>query len=140
MTDTDRLVVWLRETMDAASQSAKAAAQRAWSPHWEYDECVREIRDLNNGNTLAYIGIAKIGKFTEANDPASVLRRIASDRKLLADFLSEPHASVRPGGSTEIYCAADSGQGDPCECGRDARVQRRVRLLAEGWGWTEETT
>ena len=84
------------------------------------------------------------------NDPHSVLRRIAAERRLLDDLNSEKHEVVE--GDCWYTCAAateerdggetcdDSRTGAPCDCGRDARVQRRVRLLAEGWGWTEETT
>ena len=62
------------------------------------------------------------------HDPASVLRRIAAERKLLADLLGEPHGSD---------CWALVGSGRPCDCGRDDRVNLRVRLLAEGWGWED---
>ena len=61
-------------------------------------------------------------------DPAAVLRRIAAERKLLADLRGEPHGSD---------CWALVRSGRPCDCGRDDRVNLRVRLLAEGWGWED---
>lgn len=64
------------------------------------------------------------------HDPARVLCEIDAKRRLIADLLAEPHASVRPGGSTWIYCDADSDPEGSCECGRDERVNRRIRLLA----------
>ena len=81
------------------------------------------------------------------NDPASVLRRVKADRAILADLLAERHLVVdgdcwftctaatedRDGGA----CCDDDRRGGPCDCGRDARVERRVRLLAESWGWEE---
>lgn len=120
MTDTDRIVDWLRKAMDAAQQLAEAAAQRAWSPRWEWDPCVREIRDLNNGNTLANLYHPEIGNFVEANDPAAVLRRIDRDRETLEDcenaIIGWTHQETK-----EL-------------------AQDTIRNLAEAWGWTEETT
>ena len=64
------------------------------------------------------------------HDPARVLAEVEAKRDLLAAILAEPHATLRPGGSTAIYCAADSDLGEPCECGRDVRAIQYVRLLA----------
>ena len=83
-----------------------------------------------------------------SHDPARVLRRIKADRELLADFLAERHhvndgdcwytcraaTEERDGGET----CNDDERGKPCDCGRDARVERRVRNMAQGWGWTGE--
>ena len=142
MTDTDRMVVWLRETMDAAQRDAEAAAARAWSPHWEYDELVHEIRDLNNGNTLATIYHPEIGAYVAANGPAAVLRRIAADRKML-DLHTAPHTvvelAVEPVG--ELFCGecdgpcTHKGEAECAICGQDGCDA--VRLLAEGYGWKE---
>jgi hypothetical protein len=136
------MVVRLREAMDAAQRDAEAAAERAWSPHWEYDELVHEIRDLNNGNTLATIYHPEIGAFVVANSPAAVLRRIAADRKMLGDLLAEKH-DVCEDSWYSCLAAADNGDRDgnqDCTCGRDERVERHVSNLAEGWGWTGEAT
>lgn len=126
MTDTDRMVVWLRETMDAAQRDAEAAAERAWSPHWEYDDHVNEIRDLNNGNTLATIYHPEIGAYVAANGPAAVLLRIAADRKLL-----ELHHDVdgKCAECAQGYELMDWGPNFPCQT---------IRHVAEGWGWTGE--
>jgi hypothetical protein len=83
------------------------------------------------------------------HDPAAVLRRIAAERKLIADLLAERHfvndgdcwytcraaTEERDGGEN----CNDTERGKPCDCGRDTRVNRRLRLLAEGWGWTRAT-
>lgn len=81
----------------------------------------------------------------QANNPAAVLRRVKADRALLADLLAERHLVVD--GDWWFTCAAateerdggencdDDRRGGSCDCGRDTRVERRVRLLAEGYGW-----
>lgn len=144
---TPGLLAWLTAALDAAQRGAEAAAERAWSPHWEYDGLVHEIRDLNNGNTLATMYFDEIGKHVEATNPAAVLRRIAADRKMIADLLDERHVVAddpwfscaaateeRDGG-----CSEADRRGKPCDCGRDERVERRLRIIAEGYGWTETT-
>ncbi|MFI8535354.1 DUF6221 family protein [Streptomyces aquilus] len=118
MTSAEDMLVWLRAAMDTAEQLAQAAAERAWSPHWEWDHCVREIRDLNNANELANIWHREVGNFVEANDPAAVLRRIAADRKLLAE------------------CVAAF---DWDNWGATSLAESTIRHVAEGYGWTEET-
>ncbi|WP_097982808.1 DUF6221 family protein [Streptomyces sp. f150] len=62
--------------------------------------------------------------------PGAVLADLDAKLALLEDLLTEGHAALRPGGSTEVYCDADYGTGGPCDCGRDARVTRRLRILA----------
>lgn len=78
--------------------------------------------------------------------PEAVLRRCDADRKLIADITAERHLVID--GDCWYTCAAateerDGGEtcddtrlGEPCDCGRDAQVQRRLRILAEGYGWT----
>jgi hypothetical protein len=142
-------LAFLRAAHAEAEAEAEAAAERAWTPHWDYDDLVNEIRDLNNGNTLANVYFPEIGKHVEANDPAAVLRRIAADRKLLDDLIAERHLVVDDcwytcRAATDEHDGGencnDAERGKPCDCGRDTRVNRRIRLLAEGWGWTGETT
>jgi hypothetical protein len=80
-------------------------------------------------------------------EPEAVLRRVAAARELLADLQAERHLVVEgdcwytcPAATVERDggdCCDDDRRGGPCACGRDARVERRVRLLAESWGWTE---
>ncbi|MCX5239805.1 DUF6221 family protein [Streptomyces prunicolor] len=149
MTDTDHLVMWLREAMDAATQRAEAAATETSSAEWEYQE--RGTLNITSPPGFVVAAVDYLdpapGKFMADNDPAAVLRRIAANRKLLDDLLGEKHQVVE--GDCWYTCAAaaeerdggetcdDSRLGKPCDCGRDARVARRVLLLAEGWGWSE---
>jgi hypothetical protein len=140
-------LVFLHATLDAAQNRAEAGAERAWSPHWEYDYMVHEIRDLNNGNTLANLYFPEIGAHVEANDPAAVLRLVAGHRKQLS-----LHAAVPDHGRFSERTCAENGcdgehnsppvcrscrnyAGDPIEAPCDT-----VEILAEGWGWTEEAT
>ena len=126
---TPDLLAWLTTAMDAAQQDAEAAAERAWSPRWDYDDLVHEVRDLNNGNTLADIYLPEIGAFVVANDPAAALRRIAADRKLIAE-----HAQYSlPDGSEIDECRVCGGSNEAWPC-------PTLRILAEGYGWTEEVT
>ena len=129
MTDPDRMVVWLREAMDAAGQLAEAAARETTSADWEYqDHDNRLVATIPPRFTVAdvdYLDPAP-GKFMAANDPAAVLRRIAADRKTL-----DLHQNVA-GKCDECgrgYELSDWGPDFPCAT---------VRLLAEGYGWTEE--
>jgi len=60
--------------------------------------------------------------------------------ELIAELLAEKHQACE---DSWYNCSAADEYGkrngnQECDCGRDARVERRVRLLAEGWGWTEE--
>jgi hypothetical protein len=88
-----------------------------------------------------------VGPYFETTAPASVLRRIKADRALLTDLLAETHTVVdgdcwytclaateeRDGGTS---CREDdTAKASRCDCGRDAAVERRVRLIAQGWGW-----
>jgi hypothetical protein len=81
--------------------------------------------------------------------PHAVLRRVSAERALLADLLAEQHTRNIDDGwyscgaltDPEVEgCCIDETRRGTCDCGTDARVERHVRLLAEGWGWTEEGT
>jgi hypothetical protein len=131
VTGTDP-VVWLRTTLDAAVSRAD---------RWHDVEC--DVHTTSLGDAV----VLQCATLCDCGGPAAVLRRIAADRKLLDDLLAEKHhvcidswytcpaaTEERDGGTY-----AETTGGGSCDCGRDERVQRRVRLLAEGWGW-EETT
>lgn len=119
---TPDLLAWLTTAMDAAQQDAEAAAERAWSPRWDYDDLVHEVRDLNNGNTLADIPLPEIGAFVVANDPAAALRRIAADRKLIAEC--------------EKVLAVEGWEYDDAP----TLAEATIRITAEGYGRTENET
>lgn len=133
------LVEFLRARLDEDEAVALAATGGDWHVTVQkYDEDFKaKIGSWAEGGDIAGHGYEGGGVDTVAtaqhmarHRPARVLAEVEAKRRLLAGVLAEPHATLRPGGSTEIYCAADSGLGDPCECGRDARVSAYVRLLA----------
>lgn len=157
MTDTDQLAVWLREAMDAAERDAKEATPGPWVVRGlgRHDQAAI-VQDSGARNAMSLpIGPAFMdaqgsratadARHAARHDPAAVLRRIAADRKLL-DLHTTPHTvvelAVEPVG--ELFCGECGGpcthMGEAeCEiCGQDGCDT--VRLLAEGWGWTEEAT
>ena len=129
MTDPARMVVWLRDTMDAAQADAEAAGGDDWRRQ-NYPSDTVAIFD-SKGEPVVY----DEGSPTEEQQthivrhgPAAVLRQIDRHRKLL-----DLHENV-DGKCDECgrgYELSDWGPDFPCAT---------VHLLAEGWGWTEETT
>lgn len=138
----DRMTAWLRQTLDEAEKIARAACLDG-AGHWQHHGYVSgaDVSGDHDGYHVAcdegYPTLEQ-ARHIALNDPAAVLRQIDRHRRLLDDLLAEPHAVLTPGGSTQIYCDADNNPDESCNCGRDARVQRQLRLIAEGWGWTEE--
>lgn len=147
------------EFLEAAHQRAEETAQAArdreflkrgrWSAQGPYCDNQFGILVSDEGEHITGDGDFPwpfVAHFA-LHDPAAVLRRVAAERALLTDLLAEPHEVVedcwytcaaateeRDGGET----CRDFPDNSPCDCGRDRRVQRRVRMLAEAWGWTEE--
>ena len=153
MTNTDRMVVWLREAMDAAEQIAHAACWDVQSEVWtarppqasyERYTVVDYLGDGVVAVTPENADDDGVGQHIALHDPGAVLRQIGRHRKLL-DLHTTPHTVVElvvePVG--ELFCGECSG---PCThrgeaecalCGQDGCDT--ARLLAEGYGWTEET-
>lgn len=141
---TDPLA-WVRAEMDAAEEVALGAKGQTLG-RWKEDDGPAEDIDLYAASGKLTMGQAR---HIARHDPAAVLRRIKAERELLDDLLAERHEVVE--GDCWYTCAAateehdggetcdDTRRGKPCDCGRDARVERRIRLIAEGWGWTEGT-
>ena len=82
------------------------------------------------------------------HDPARILREVRAKRDLIAAIVAEPHDWVA---GDEFYscsqavdyaglnhesrepgsaCTDPDRAGKPCDCGRDARVERLLRILA----------
>ncbi|MFJ1648024.1 DUF6221 family protein [Streptomyces sp. NPDC088258] len=76
----------LREWIEGEIQRQEEAAHGHSQPSgaWDFDSCVREVRDKANGGTVATAYRHGTGEFIALNDPADVLRRLAADRKILA--------------------------------------------------------
>lgn len=129
----DDLVQWLRAQLD---EDAARAAQ------WHNLEC--EIHTHLDRGLLAAVAASQMlqdvpGAVCDCGGPARVLREIDAKRQLLADALAETHFVNADDGY--FTCAAateerDGGSSDQrvepgaCDCGRDERVTRQLRLLA----------
>lgn len=127
----DDLVQWLRAQLDTDAARAMAAAEELGAD-WYYDDgfvLARREDGMVATGSQDFLERER-GEHIAEWDPARVLCEIDAKRRRLEALLSEGHASLRPGGSTEIYCAADYGTGEPCDCGRDKRVSQHLRLLA----------
>lgn len=129
MTNTDRMVDWLRKAMDAAQAAAEGARELEfckdgrWIAKGPFGNSLGLIQsesseDIigNSGEDIPWEYTAHIAR----HSPTSVLRRIAADRKTLDDCDDVLHDFVF-GAFRQL--AYDT-----------------VRNLAEGYGWTEETT
>lgn len=130
MTDTDCMVVWLREAMDAAQRDAEAAGGDAWRLQ-DHPSDIVAIYD-SKGEPVVY----DEGWPTEAQKahivrhaPAAVLRRIAADRKTLARHQPKEVCGIGPAGGI-LACSYDPHPW-PCP---------DIIDLAEGYGWAETQT
>jgi hypothetical protein len=119
--------------IEAAHKHAEQTAQAAGgdgTPVWSTGRH-HAVRDEND-DAVAY----DEGRPTPAqaahiaaNDPASVLRRIGGERKLLARHSDNGYGNCSE--CSQGYECTDWGPRAPCDTVRD---------LAEGYGWTGETT
>ncbi|MFE9923286.1 DUF6221 family protein [Streptomyces sp. NPDC005774] len=82
----DDLVQFLRDRLDEDERTARQT--HPLFLNWEYDGCVKEIRDFGNGNTLATGVLPHYGAFMHVHDPARVLREVEAKRRTIA--LCEP--------------------------------------------------
>lgn len=142
MTDTDRMVDWLRDAMDSAERIAHAACWDDQSDVWTARppqasyERYTVVDYLDDGVVVVTPENADadgVGQHVALNDPAAVLRRIAADRQVL-----DLHAPVT------VEYEDDSPSTLACRtCGSHFEYPKRwpcttLRLLAEGYGWTHE--
>jgi hypothetical protein len=123
----DDLVEWLRAQLDEDERVAQDALKRATTTRrWIGGEWVEDVVQPPEWRRSVW-------------EPARVLREIDAKRQLLADLSAEQHEVVddcwytcaaatdeRDGGET----CDDTRRGGPCDCGRDKRVARRLRLFA----------
>lgn len=86
------------------------------------------------------------GRFMERHDPPRALREVTAKRAILTEIAAMPHhaeanayyscsQAVAYGEDREIGsgCLDDDRAGKPCDCGRDARAERMLSLLASVW-------
>ena len=123
------MVTWLHVAMDAAQRDAEAATPGPWEPEGDdlTDDEVYTVHDGEHGDLVGnVVAYARGGWGTDPgtqvtnihhiarHNPSAVLRRIAADRKLLDMLTGDVEYEAEP-------LAEDA-----------------LRLLAEGYGWTEE--
>lgn len=150
------LIAFLRARLDEDEAVARAAAKHVSAPpnpglEWRRDWDKVFTAPSNPPGPRSQVadcgyGGGDLTAHVALHDPAAVLRRVAADRELLADLLAEKHQVVD--GDCWYTCTAateehdggencdDNRHGDPCDCGRDTRVHRRIQILAESYGWT----
>jgi hypothetical protein len=73
-------------------------------------------------------------------DPKRVLAEVDAKRRIIADLLDERHdrneedhwysCAAIVDNEGELLCLDASRAGGPCDCGRDRRVERRLKILA----------
>lgn len=154
----DDPLTYLRATLDAAQELAQRAAaghvaahgehvapKRRGEPFWPLPGARARYEAVATGkfdDPDLYAGLTLI----EANSPAAVLCRIAADRKQL-----ELHAAVPDHGrfshrGCDATCDGSHEEPPVCRSCHDYAGDpieapcRTVEILAEGWGWTGETT
>lgn len=128
MTDTDRMLSWLREALAAAEHDAKAATPGPWSVDDErYAEAIRSADGVDvvaggrwGGEASVFESTADAKLIAAHASPTAVLRRIAADRERLEDC-----ENILAGWHYEET---------------KTLAEDVIRNLAEAWGWTEETT
>jgi hypothetical protein len=140
-------LAFLHATLQAAQAEAEAANLDALD-----HEPSNPVEFILAGQDITTTATEAAERHIRRHDPAAVLRRIAADRKLLADLTAETHHEA---GDPWYTCMAATNErdacrnpdtngreqnGGACDCGLDARVKQATQTLAEGWGWTGETT
>jgi hypothetical protein len=131
------LVAFLYARLDEREQRARKAAARD-GEHWTAGS------EYVGSETTAYIAIgpwdgplAETGEHIALNDPAWVLAEVAAKRREIEELLQLPHYAWD--GRADYGCpkrtdpevwAEVMGFGQVCDCGRDAHVDRMLRLRA----------
>ena len=143
----------LTATVNAGLAEDEAAAKKATDGPWYQQDM--EIRGHNRHYAGGGPGILVVrhtwpqeAAHIIRHDPARVHRDVRAMRDLLAAILAEPHdwnpsdeyyscsQAVRNDPDPSVFLARGSGcsdpdrAGQPCDCGRDARVERLLRILA----------
>ncbi|WP_405611279.1 DUF6221 family protein [Streptomyces sp. NBC_01508] len=127
------LHTWITEQVARVERAANNHQQP--SPNWEYDPCVREIRDLTNSGTVANVYRGGTGEHIALHDPAAVLRRCEADRKIL-----EEHKPRQDSWYDHYACEGCGYDGAYCSEPNTQHVNDCPTLLAlaEGYGLTQE--
>lgn len=143
------LLAWLDAAISAREALARAAEAQDPSPWrditsegsgpldrpwgvgsgWVISANDEGLWDCEGSGTLCMT--ADTGRFVAANNPASVLRRCAADRQLVAAFRKAT-------GPQSLH--TDDPRINGHREGRDSALLQALRFLAEGYGWNSETS
>jgi hypothetical protein len=135
------VLAWLDAALTRREEAARGAG-RSYGPKWVRPIDTDKVRVSDDDIWFQALS-DEIAEHVVYNDPESVLRRCAADRKLLASH--QPAAGVgygpddddTPGAYGEIASACTS-----CGTLNEWAVHfpcHVVRTLAEGYGWTDPT-
>ncbi|WP_329616500.1 hypothetical protein OG244_28640 [Streptomyces brevispora] len=123
---TPGLHEWIEGEIQRREQTSRDHQQACGA--WEYDDCVREVRDRLNSGTVATVYRKGAGDFMALNDPDDALRRCAADRKILA---AHPYSTVAGGragfGCDTCHQSEYGGTEDDGNCAT-------ILALAEAYG------
>lgn len=132
---------FLRARIAERRALAEAASPGPWHANEEHDEVLAaDGITVADGFALSGRQLRATVDHIAANDPADVIADCDAKLALIDALLAERHEVV---GDPWYTCAAateehDGGEtcnedwlGRPCNCGRDARVNRRLAILAQ---------
>lgn len=127
MTEIDDLAAIVRAALDADERAARGAScddPDCRCGSWRNDDMDFEIRDDRNAGTIVN-GAERFLAHIRRHDPCRTRRQVTALRALLDNLLAAEHGEGRDGRP----CVAEF-EGLPCNCGRDERLARRLRMLA----------
>ncbi|MFJ7023218.1 DUF6221 family protein [Streptomyces sp. NPDC101117] len=133
------LLAWLGNAISVREAAATAAVDE-YGADWYYDDgfvLARREDDMVATGSQDFLEPSQ-GRHIAANDPASVLRRCAGDRKLLK--LHNTPGVVFPDGAyldDNRWCVGCGYGNDGEPLTSDVNECPTLRAIAEGYGWTE---
>jgi hypothetical protein len=131
---------------EAGAKAAKREGYPAGRVYHSGEPALNGWWASGSGEAARGISLAE-GRHAARHDPARVLRDVSQTRSLVAEILSWPHdyndsdpyyscsQAVEPGDDTAppgSGCTNENA-GNPCDCGRDARVLRLLKIIAGRW-------
>ena len=128
-TDTDgraAAITALTATLTAGLDEDEAAAKAAAGEVWEYRDSWVWAESFEVADVFGIPDTDETGIHIARHDPARELREVQAKGDLLAAILAEPHHDWR-GVSA---CRKTVFDEEECNCGRDARVERLLAILA----------
>jgi hypothetical protein len=125
------ILAWLNAAITRREEAARDAA-RSYGPRWARPVDTDLVRVSEDGIWFQALS-DEIAEHVVYNDPESVLRRCAADRKVLELHRPQQDGSGFPDSMQCRTCSQDGGDGYrylvPAPC-------PSVVALAEGYGWT----